>query len=67
MDKVLGIVGVFALGLAAALALSLPVEWMWNAFFPPVTGLRPITWLQALWLCLLCELLLGSRASLQRG
>jgi hypothetical protein len=58
---VAGLIGTFIavlLALAAALVSSLPVMWLWNAVAPDVFGLRPLTWVQALWLSLLCALLL---------
>jgi hypothetical protein len=55
----------FSLGLALASALlnSLPVMWLWNALAPDIFGVRPLTWVQALWLSLLCGLLFGSTSS----
>jgi hypothetical protein len=57
---VAGLIGTFIavlLALAGALVASLPVMWLWNAVVPDVLGLKPLTWVQALWLCLLCALL----------
>lgn len=51
------------LALAAAFVSSLPVMWLWNAVAPDVFGLKPLTWLQALWLGLLCSLLFRTSSS----
>ncbi len=53
----LGTVISVALALAGALVYSLPVMWLWNAVVPNVFGMHPITWLEALWLSLLCGFL----------
>jgi hypothetical protein len=53
----LGIVISLVLAIANALLCSLPVMWLWNAVAPDVFGLKPLTWLQALWLSLLCAML----------
>jgi hypothetical protein len=37
--------------------------WLWNAVAPDVFGLKPLTWLQALWLSLLCSLLFRTNSS----
>lgn len=52
-----------AIAVAEAFVLSLPVMWLWNAAVPAVIGFKPLTWTQALWLSMLCGLLLGTRAS----
>ena len=54
-----------ALALALALLNSLPVMWLWNAVVPDVFGMKPLTWVQALWLSLLCALLFRTNASLR--
>lgn len=46
---------VFAL--TSAFVYSMPVMWLWNAVVPDVFGMKPLTWVQALWLSLLCALL----------
>jgi hypothetical protein len=51
------------LALAAAFVSSLPVMWLWNAVAPDVFGLKPLTWVQALWLSLLCSLLFRTSSS----
>jgi hypothetical protein len=63
---VAGLIGTFIavlLALAAALVSSLPVMWLWNAVAPDVFGLKPLTWVQALWLSLLCTLLFRTSSS----
>lgn len=52
-----------SIALAGAVFSSVPVMWLWNAFMPEVFGVRSLTWLQALWLCLLCALLLRTPPS----
>jgi len=59
----LGIVLSLGLALAGAFLYSLPVMLLWNAVIPAVFGLKPLTWLEALWLSLLCALLLKPTAS----
>ncbi len=53
---VAGLLGM-VISFVLALAYSLPVMWLWNAVVPHVFGVNPITWLQALWLSLLCGFL----------
>jgi hypothetical protein len=60
-----GIVFGLILSVAGALLSSVPVMLLWNAVIPEVLGPRPITWPQALWLCLLCALLFGTRSSVR--
>ena len=63
---VAGLIGTFLailLALTAGLVSSLPVMWLWNAVAPDVFGLKPLTWAQALWLSLLCALLLKTNSS----
>jgi hypothetical protein len=63
-----GLIGTFIavlLALAAALVSSLPVMWLWNAVAPDVFGLKPLTWVQALWLSLLCTLLFRTSSSMK--
>ena len=51
--------GVVLLSIAAnSLLVSVPVMWLWNAFISAVLGLRSLTWTQALWLSVLCGILL---------
>ena len=51
--------GVVLFSIAAnSLLVSVPVMWLWNAFVPAVLGLRSLTWTQALWLSVLCGILL---------
>lgn len=63
------VASIFGVGLMAALVvgeaflLFLPVMWLWNLVVPDVFGLKTLTWIQALWLTILCRLLLGRRAS----
>lgn len=45
--------------LAALLALSGVVMWLWNAILPEVAGLRPLTYWQATGLLVLCRILFG--------
>jgi hypothetical protein len=55
-----GLIGAFMailLALSTALLCSLPVMWLWNAMMPDVFGMKQLTWVQALWLSLLCALL----------
>lgn len=65
------VASIFGLGLTTALVvgdaflLSLPVMWLWNLVIPDVFGLKALTWAHALWLTMLCGLLLGRRASAQ--
>lgn len=49
--------------IVGALLVSLPVMLLWNALVPEVFGLHPLTWVQALWLSLLCGLLFRTGAS----
>jgi hypothetical protein len=63
---VAGLIGTFIavlLAVAAALVSSLPVMWLWNAVAPDVFGPKPLTWVQALWLSLLCALLVKNSPS----
>jgi hypothetical protein len=53
------------LAVVAALVSSLPVMWLWNEVIPDVFGLKPLTWMQALWLCLLCSLLFKTSSSVK--
>jgi hypothetical protein len=53
----LGLLMSLALAIAGALLMSLPVMWTWNAVAPHVLGVKSLTWLDALWLSLLCGLL----------
>lgn len=46
-----------------ALLCSLPVYFLWNWLMPEIFGLKTITWLQALGLCVLGRGLFGSSAS----
>lgn len=39
--------------------LALPVMLLWNMVMPQLFGLNSITFLQALWLSLLCRFLFG--------
>lgn len=61
MDALVALIFGFVLAtffaVAGALVSSLPVMWLWNAVMPAIFGVRSLTWLQALWLCLLCSLL----------
>ena len=58
-DLALGLMGI-TLGIALILALffALPVMWLWNTcLVPAVPGIQEISWLQALGLYLLANLL----------
>ncbi len=59
--SVLKIIGWIAVGLVAAVALSLavglPVMWLWNWLMPTLFGLPLITFWQAVGLLILCHLL----------
>lgn len=52
-----------AIMICVALLISLPVMWLWDAVIPDLFGLHTITWIQALWLSILCSLLFKSSAS----
>lgn len=49
--------GVFIV--TSILVLAAAVMWLWNAILPTVTGVRPITYWQALGLLVLCRILFG--------
>lgn len=56
----------FLLVIAAAviigLIISLPIMWLWNvALVPAVTILKPIGWLQAWGITILCGLLFNTK------
>ena len=62
MDKVVGAIGVMIFAVAAfvilGLILSLPVMWLWNdCLVPAVTILKPVGWLQAWGISILCSFL----------
>ena len=65
-DDLVSVLSAFAVGFvvvflslaASSLLVSVPVMWLWNAFVPAVLGLRSLTWTQALWLSVLCGILL---------
>ncbi len=61
--------GVVLFSIAAnSLLVSVPVMWLWNAFVPAVLGLRSLTWTQALWLSVLCGILLQpARSQIRRN
>jgi hypothetical protein len=59
----LGTVISVVLAIASALVYSLPVMWLWNAVVPDVFGMKPLTWVEALWLSLLCALLFRTTSS----
>ncbi|MFT4203677.1 MAG: hypothetical protein QM610_07140 [Chitinophagaceae bacterium] len=42
------------------------VRWLWNAILPEVTGVRPLSFWQALGLLVLCRILFG-RFDFKRG
>ena len=42
-----------------AVLLALPVMLLWNMVMPQLLGLNSITFLQAVWLSLLCRFLFG--------
>ena len=52
-----------ARAVVGALFLSVPVMWLWNAVIPDVAGLKSLAWAQALWLSMLCGLLMTSGSS----
>ena len=54
------VLGLLAAILAAALGLvmAFPIMWLWNGFFPVVLGTKSINWTQALYLYVLCRVLL---------
>lgn len=69
MDAIVaGVIGIMLgviLAVVGALFSSVPVMLLWNAVIPEVFGSRPITWPQALWLCLLSAMLFGTRSSVR--
>jgi hypothetical protein len=68
MDKIgialVAFIGVIGLALGLGLLLSLPVYWLWNGcLVDAVTVCKPITWLQAFGLTVLCSFLFKSSTS----
>jgi hypothetical protein len=55
----------FVLIIAAALSVlfAFPVMWLWNALLPELFGLKTITWIQALGLVALIQLLAPKNTS----
>lgn len=45
--------------IAAALLFSAIVMAIWNAILPNVTGVKPITYIQAIGILVLCKILFG--------
>jgi hypothetical protein len=55
--------GIVALVAIIALLVSIPVWLLWNWLMPEIFGLKAISWLQALGLCVLCGMLFKSSGS----
>ena len=53
--------------IAAAFLFSLAVMWLWNSILPGITGVRSITFWQALGLLVLCKILFGGFRGGWRG
>ena len=45
--------------MAAVLVVGGVVMFLWNAILPEVTGVRPLTFMQAIGLLILCRILFG--------
>lgn len=59
-----GVAVVIALVSAAlGIFIAFPVMWLWNAVIPSLFGLKAITWIEALCLYALCDLLFKSHTS----
>lgn len=65
MVLLLGVGWTAVLNAAEALLFSLPIMWLWNAVIPDVIGAKSLTWSQALWLSMLCGLLLRARGAMR--
>lgn len=53
---------VIAFAVLLGLIISLPIMWLWNvALVPAVTILKPIGWLQAWGITILCGLLFNTK------
>lgn len=68
MEKVTGAIGVIALGLMGALALSFLLSWpvymLWNGcLVSAIAGVSEVSWLQAWGLTALCGFLFKSNVS----
>jgi hypothetical protein len=67
MDKLLAglmlVVGALALALLLALILAYPTMLLWNVLMPSLFGLKTISYLQALGLMILSNLLFGKSSS----
>lgn len=46
-----------------SLLLAFPTMWLWNAVIPDLFNVRTISWIEALYLCLLTRLLWGNGGS----
>jgi hypothetical protein len=57
--RALKVVKIVALVIVIAVVVGFVVMHLWNWLMPPVFGLKPITYLQALGLLLLSKILLG--------
>ena len=58
-DIIINILGAIIAIIIIGVLLALPVMLLWNLVMPDIFGLSRITFLQALWLSLLCKFLVG--------
>ncbi len=63
MEKVLEFLLAIGILLIVVLIIGLPVMWLWNWLMPSIFGLTKISFLQALGLSLLGNMLFNSGAS----
>lgn len=59
-EFVVTVIGVIGLVAIIGLLVSLPVWLLWNWLMPVIFGVKTISWLQALGLIMLCQLLFSS-------
>lgn len=62
-SAILKIISMILAMLIIGVLLALPVMLLWNLVMPQLFGLNNITFLQALWLSLLCRFLFGFGSS----
>ncbi|MFL5729534.1 MAG: hypothetical protein ACJ75J_08635 [Cytophagaceae bacterium] len=59
MEHALPIAGCILLGIGAFLGLGFLVKFLWNKILPNISGLKRVTYLQALGILILARLLFG--------
>lgn len=59
MDAVFGLLIGLAFGLLILVALGWILRWLWNTTLPEITGVKPITLVQAIKLMFLASILFG--------